>query len=524
MAPKRLFDAAFTLGYLNCGYFLSGSEFTRYTWGPEGGYAQGSATMQPGENDGSKLHNKIKGHLFTSSNLPSKFTSDLDAVFGSDPEDIYLFKGSEGGNGTYVQYDFKEQATNPPGPIFGKGGLFPNATPFKIDAAVAQANGDGFIFSGKYCYHFNINEPNELYDSARRTIEETWNSGSSGNIVLSGDFLNGIDAALPSRDMKSVYLFRGDQFAVGDPDRRTITQGVTSISKATWPRLLSQLFDTRGEHAFTVPAGVNQISAFLWGSGAQNGGGGGSGGAGAFASGVLDVSPGDTLNITVGSPSGSAISGDGGGGLGAIGLPRYGGGGGGMSAIWHGAAGSSPLLIAAGGGGGGGGLQPDWGVNAGGAGGAGGAPGLPGGASHGDGLSNPAQGGTGGTTSGGGTGGADGINFNGPQGTKGGDGSQYQGGAGDKMSGGGGGGGYFGGGGGGGAPDLSRSGGGGGGGSCYIANGVTGSTVQSGNGATPGGADQEVYRAFGAGSHVGVGAGPGIFDTSAGNGMVFLTW
>jgi hypothetical protein len=101
----------------------------------------------------------------------------------------------------------------------------------------------------------------------------------------------------------------------------------------------SQLFTSSG--TFNVPAGVTQIYVQLVGAGggsaycSSNCGGGGGGG---FVSGMLPVTSGEALTITVGSGGYSQSSGSG-----------TGGGGGGGSAIYR----SGTMLCAAGGGGGG---------------------------------------------------------------------------------------------------------------------------------------------------------------------------
>ncbi len=113
--------------------------------------------------------------------------------------------------------------------------------------------------------------------------------------------------------------------------------------------------NTGADQFYTVPAGVNTISVKLWGAG---GGGGdnnntGPGGGGAFVSGVLCVTPGETLTIITGSrgrqggPNASSTT-YGGGGLGRD-YARDGGSGGGRSAIIRGGV---QVAIAGGGGGG----------------------------------------------------------------------------------------------------------------------------------------------------------------------------
>jgi hypothetical protein len=95
-----------------------------------------------------------------------------------------------------------------------------------------------------------------------------------------------------------------------------------------------QVFTAGG--TFTVPAGVYRIKGRVWGGGGGGGtpgggpSGGGGGGAGAYAEGVFDVVPGQTITVTVGAAG--AVAGNGGtSSLGAL-LSCTGGVGGGVSA------------------------------------------------------------------------------------------------------------------------------------------------------------------------------------------------
>jgi gliding motility-associated-like protein len=219
---------------------------------------------------------------------------------------------------------------------------------------------------------------------------------------------------------------------------------------------------------WVVPPCVTSITVSV--AGAQ--GGGPQGGLGATVTGVLAVTPGQTLLINVGcTPSGPA-GGFGGGGMGyastSIGDPSWGGGG--ASSISIAPFGPTNQVIVAGGGGGNGGGTP-MNIGAGGDGGC---------ATGGDGLGSPftMSGGTGGTQVAGGIGGPpwSGGGNPGSNGTlgQGGDGGYWE-----DASGGGGGGGYYGGGGGGsdGCCSGSNGGGGGAGGS---------SLTPAGGGCTPG--------------------------------------
>lgn len=247
--------------------------------------------------------------------------------------------------------------------------------------------------------------------------------------------------------------------------------------------------DTSVTGTWTVPVGVEVVQVDL--QGAKGGDGlssgtslAGSGNWGARIKSSISVTPGEVLEIGLGTPgesaTGSAGGNDGGvtglglgngGAGGANGFYRYdGGGGGGASAI---RIGSSVVLVS--GGGGGGGSANDGGLTTGASGGSGGAGSsgyvvLNGSTSvdgsQGSAGSNPsgAQGGGGGTGSAGGSAGDGGSLGSSP-------GSLNNGGNGGSnlCAGGGGGSGYYGGGGGGGAASFADSGcGGGGAGSSFM--------------------------------------------------------
>jgi hypothetical protein len=265
---------------------------------------------------------------------------------------------------------------------------------------------------------------------------------------------------------------------------------------------------TGNTQTFVVPAGTNQIRFKGWGAG-----GGGSittndnvGGGGAFVDAFVQVTPLETLTVVVGG-GGLGIApysgGYGGGGNSNVNpSTNYspGGGGGGRSALLRG---NTLLLVAAGGGGSGGEDNP--GTTFGGAGGvnqgfAGGNNLGGGGATQNNGgAAGAGSGSTAGTLGQGGQGGQRGVN---------------------EGCGGGGGGGYYGGGGGGaGASGGGQAGGGGGGGSSYAAGpGVSGASLQSGNGQQPGGlADPDRQGA-------GEGGNGGVPSQSGAHGRVVLIW
>ena len=214
---------------------------------------------------------------------------------------------------------------------------------------------------------------------------------------------------------------------------------------------------TGGDQTFTVPPGVTSLAATVTGAG-----GGKSSydsvnfaGRGGGAYGVVAVTPGQRLIISVGGvgqagPGGSGTYG--GGGAGGTGTRGLGGAGGGLSAVWTGASfASEPYLVAGGGGGmsGAGGSNPSGGTG--------------GGSNGGTGASvSGGGGGRGGSQTAGGVGGGGNATV----------GKQYSGGVGSTGAdgGGGGGGGWFGGGGGRAQPLTTgdNSDGGGGGGSGYF--------------------------------------------------------
>jgi len=240
------------------------------------------------------------------------------------------------------------------------------------------------------------------------------------------------------------------------------------------------VYSTSVSTTYSVPALCDRLTVKAWGAGGAGGGAdagnGGAGGGGEYATSVLTVTPGESLDIVIGgggaggvkSGSGNGGAGGGGGattagggaGAGASATMGGGGGGGGYSAIKR----VSEFLTQAGGGGGGAG-----GGNAGGEiGGVGGAGGGTSGIGGGNGS---ATGGGGGQSGTGGSGGGPGTGGSGTSGTA------NQGGNGGNNGGGGGGGGKYGGGGGGGDDDGGAGGGGGSG---------LGDTLTAGSGVNPG--------------------------------------
>lgn len=251
---------------------------------------------------------------------------------------------------------------------------------------------------------------------------------------------------------------------------------IYSAGGSSGSSIVTQAYSSPGTTTFSVPTGVTSITVKAWGAGGGGGAGnggtgsGGNGGGGGFTKGVFTTTPGESLDVLVGT-GGSAASG-----------ANRGGNGGGYSALKR----SSTFLVEAAGGGGGGGGR---GTGVGGAGGAGGGTtGLAGtaGTGGGGGGGTAAAGGSAGTAGTGGTAGSTGAANAGGNaggsgtncntsvaGVRGGAGGTGGGGAGGNAAscsgGGGGGGGRFGGGGGGSASASgTRRGGGGGGGSSLI--------------------------------------------------------
>ena len=265
------------------------------------------------------------------------------------------------------------------------------------------------------------------------------------------------------------------------------------------------------DQSWTVPAGITNIYAKLWGSGGGGGHFGGwtfgsHGGGGGHTRGIIPVTPGDVLIFRV-PRGGFANPGNtnapfGGGSSTAGGDNQYAGGGGGYCGIFRSGI---PLLIAGAGGGGGSALSRHD-MNNGGAGG--GFNGMRGEA----GEQNQAWSGGGGTQSAGGTGGNGGS-------TSGQNGSSLQGGSTNgNPYGGGGGGGFFGGGAG---SYASNTMAGGGGGSGYIAPSVIMGSTYPGTGRFPAGTSDQDYPPSSVSTFSSIGYG-GVQRQHGGNGHIVI--
>jgi hypothetical protein len=133
--------------------------------------------------------------------------------------------------------------------------------------------------------------------------------------------------------------------------------GLVAFSAASYAQIQTDSLNfTGGIQTYTVPCGVTSINIEAYG--AQGGTGatggnastGGFGGLGGYASGTLDVTPGQVLNIFVGG-AGTTLAGFNGGGNG--GSQNAGAGGGATDVRMNGTNASDRILVAGGGGGGG---------------------------------------------------------------------------------------------------------------------------------------------------------------------------
>ena len=285
----------------------------------------------------------------------------------------------------------------------------------------------------------------------------------------------------------------------------------------------SYLSSTGAGQKFEVPSGVTTVTVELWGAGGGVGGGASyysQGGAGAYAYGILTVTPLQVLTVIVGGsgPYNGLLSAYPDGGVGGGANTTYEGGGGGRSAIQI-VPGTDVITAGGGGGGGGGG-----GSN--GAGGGGGAGAFGGSGSAG--LTANGGGGGGGGQAAGGTAGAGGASTAGAAYTSTGGGS---GGTNGTNGGGGGGGGYYGGGGGG-TNGTNKCGGGGGGSSWYNVGLVASPSSIAGSSGVAGGtlpvpAPNNANADYTGNAIYGPGAGGGFYNNliyPGGPGEVVIHW
>ena len=271
-------------------------------------------------------------------------------------------------------------------------------------------------------------------------------------------------------------------------------------------------FRTPGSHTFTVPRRTTQVKLQIWGAGGGGGhllgsnNGGGRGGGGGFIEGILEVTPGESLEIIVGEggrpgvhgklmtdenaleqaayTEGMSQGGVPGGGCGRANNAAWAAGsGGGFSAVFRNGPWGKETILVAGGGGGGGSRN-----------------GCPGGGFVGGYTPDDPRNGGPGTQDSGGDGGrppfGESWTWEGSEELiVGKPGIQWQGGDSGQF-GGGGGGGFYGGGGGGSTPGIV---GGGGGGSSFASEAIIGASTNSGTKFNPGGLDRNPTRAVGMG-------------------------
>ena len=288
-------------------------------------------------------------------------------------------------------------------------------TGLKEDIVLVRAGDDTRSFR----YELQLNE------SMQAKLEQDGSVGIYGNTLLSGDIQAATEAdtallqkARQNAD-KTTLLFRipkpyvensliekgrttGARFDTWNP--------TTSLSTASWggstvaaggfiytvggTSFSGQIYNTQGSDTFVVPAGVTSLTFKMWGAGGGGGGGGaaggtgGAGGGGGYITGLISVTPGETLSVYVGGGGSGGLFNNRGNDAGG------GGGGGGYSSLYRN---TTALAVAAGGAGGGGARV----ASPGGAGGAGGGTNGVAGTAVGNGgaggAGTPSAGGSGGT-------------------------------------------------------------------------------------------------------------------------------
>lgn len=298
--------------------------------------------------------------------------------------------------------------------------------------------------------------PSFSYDADGNIYIVAWRDGNKVSYKRwdrNNDTLgNWVDLSSTSRNGLSVSVKRGFSnneieflYVDGTASPYPIKYGSFAVTNSLYATPSQKVFSYTGaQQIYTVPKEVKQVQIECWG--AQGEGGGVGGGLGGYAFGMLDVTAGEDLIVTV-------AGGDGWPNAGNVGTPAYFLGGGSTDVRQGGNALTNQVIVA-----GGGGAAPSGNPSA--TGGAGG--GLLGLA-----ASDAGRGGKGGSQSAGGAGGVG--TYNGGSGTRNSGGTVGASGAGS------GGGGYFGGG----AGAYQGSNFGGGGGSGYIG-GVTDGVMQTG--------------------------------------------
>lgn len=324
-----------------------------------------------------------------------------------------------------------------------------NAAPgdayFRQEVVLSEAKEVGFYASGDDEIEFNWDGEQLINTSGtfqwqRTFVDKRTVGAGTHQVTVRGRNLERSYGDSPAGVLWSIVELDSN----GDPTGAVLARSNTTGSGST-------SYTTSGQHSFTVPSGVSEITIEAYGAAGS--------GLGGKATGTLSVSPGEVYDVYVGGAGGTAGGSGGVNGGGSAGGSDATDGGGGSDFRPSGGALADRLLVA--GGGGGASAQPHDG---------GGGGGTQGEAGAGD-------GGGGGTQSAGGTGGTNAT-----------DGSLGQGGDGGDATigtnqGGGGGGGYYGGGGGAGA-ELAEGGGGGGSGftDASLANPSMATGVETGDG------------------------------------------
>ena len=362
------------------------------------------------------------------------------------------------------------------------------------DGAVSLTSWEGDTLSAEVVFEGSVVVCDvEVSDEDEGTADETAESTAAAPAVRDG--ASAVTAALSCADVEATLSdpLNADYWVHPDGTLDSAPEPTACIFDHH-----EVLFAYSGSvEDFEVPDGVGYVTVLAWGGGGGGGyqgasyGSGFEGGGGGYATGSVEVVPGDTLSVVVGTGGAGAQTTSGAGwtstsgalGGGGPGAPCQSGGGGagtgeggGYSGVFAGSVSQANAQVMAGGGGGAG-RNFNGGAGGGEEGTAGG-----GGSAHGGRGATQLQGGL--SATGGRWCATNGTSSNG-------DGTAMYGGGGcwensGDGGGGGGGGGYFGGGGGG-TPDAGLGGGGGGGGSAFVVEGAIGAGWEAGSGQTRGG-------------------------------------
>jgi hypothetical protein len=400
--------------------------------------------------------------------------------------------------------------------------------PFKVQVTstggLTGSLASAFSIDGKPVWQVASGSLASIFDGSRSSVSLSATATDEESDTITYSIQSG---SLPSGLSlnTSTGAITGSTSAVGSDVTTNFTLRATSGTQTsdrdfsiTQKAPVTQTFSYTGSNqTFTVPSGLTQVTAHIWGAGgggATHGGWSSSyyGGAAGSSVGTINTSSMSSLIIIVGQGGEGNDDTDtttirdafgGGGGNSSTSDNQYSGGGGGLSGIFNGSYTHANSLIIAGGGGGGGNSN-NGGDFRGGAGG---------GTTGQDGISslNSAQRGQGGTQS---AGGATGTNNSNSEAS----GSALQGGKNPNSNyGGGGGGGYYGGG----AGSYNNGMGGGGGGSGYLHPSLVSSgTLYAGSNQTVGN-NSSTYYSSGIGT---AGANSASTAQDGGNGKVVLVY